>query len=147
MVTCIVSASDNHAIILEYYQHSFFSSFSQSYVVFSILATPSCPINTTSTRNTDFTAATVTWSQPPNSPPVPTTTVTYCPTSSPNCGNSTTCTSPCTISGLNPCVNYSLTVTPSNNCGSATGCTTNTVDSPSQGQYDIVLVTAWPLGE
>jgi hypothetical protein len=45
---------------------------------------PSCPTITTSTRNKDFTAATVTWSQPPNSPPVTSTAVTYCPTSSPN---------------------------------------------------------------
>ena len=32
-------------------------------------------------------------------------------------------TIPCTISGLDPCVNYNITITPTNNCGSATGCT------------------------
>jgi uncharacterized protein (DUF1499 family) len=41
-------------------------------------------------RNTDFTAATVTWSQSA-SLPVTSTAVTYCPTSSPNCGNSVNC--------------------------------------------------------
>ena len=48
----------------------------------------------------DNDAITVTWQQLPNTPPVTSTTVTYCPTSSPNCGNSMNCTSPCTISGL-----------------------------------------------
>ena len=67
----------------------------------------------------------LTWQQPPNTPPVTSTTVTYCPTSSPNCGNSMTCTSPCTISGLDPGTEYQFTVIPNNNCGSPTGCTGN----------------------
>ena len=67
------------------------------------------------------------WQQPPNTHPVTSTTVTYCPTSSPNCGNSMTCTSPCTISGLDPGTEYQFTVIPNNNCGSPTGCTGNTV--------------------
>ena len=86
------------------------------------LGPPSCSANVTSIRIENFTRTTVTRQQP-NTPPVTSTTVTYCPTSSPNCGNSMTCTSPCTISGLDPCVNYRITITPTNNCGSATGCT------------------------
>ena len=46
-------------------------------------------------------------------------------TSSPNCVNSMTCTSPCTISGLDPGTEYQFTVIPNNNCGSPTGCTGN----------------------
>ena len=34
-----------------------------------------------------------------------------------------TCTSPCTISGLDPGTEYQFTVIPNNNCGSPTGCT------------------------
>ena len=89
---------------------------------FFILGPPSCSANVTSFRIDDFTRTNVTWQQPPKTPPVTSTTVTYCPTSSPNCGNSMTCTSPCTISGLDPCVDYNVTITPTNNCGSATGC-------------------------
>ena len=36
------------------------------------------------------------------------------------------CTSPCTISGLDPGTEYQFTVIPNNNCGSPTGCTGNT---------------------
>ena len=91
---------------------------------FSILDPPSCSVNFTYVRIDHFTRTTVTWQQPPNTPPVTSTTVTYCPTSSPNCENSMNCTtSPCTISGLDPCVNYNITLTPTNNCGNATGCT------------------------
>ena len=35
------------------------------------------------------------------------------------------CTSPCTISGLDPGTEYQFTVIPNNNCGSPTGCTRN----------------------
>ena len=73
----------------------------------------------------DNDAITVTWQHPHNTPPVTSTTVTYCPTSSPNCGSSMTCTSPCTISGLDPGTEYQFTVIPNNNCGSPTGCTGN----------------------
>ena len=102
---------------------------------------PSCPSALSSFRSANFTSANVTWQQPLNSPPVTSTTITYCPTSSPNCGNSVTCTSPCTISGLDPCLNYSITVTPSNNCGSATGCTINSVTIPPKGQCSYMITT------
>jgi hypothetical protein len=83
-------------------------------------------------RNDDFTAVNITWSQPTTFPPT-STAVTFCSTSSPDCGNSVTCTSPCTIIGLNPCLNYSVTVTPSNNCGSASSCPENNVIFPPKG--------------
>ena len=70
----------------------------------------------------------LTWQQPPNTPPVTSTTVTYCPTSSPNCGNSVNCTtSTCNISGLDSGTEYQFTVIPNNNCGSPNGCTWNNV--------------------
>ena len=81
-----------------------------------IIGTPSCPIVTTAVRSDDFTNATVSWQQPSNTPGT-STTVTYCFTSSLSCGDSVTCTSPCTIRGLDPCMNYSITVIPNNNCG------------------------------
>ena len=95
--------------------------------------TPSCPTSCARSRNEDFTTVSVSCQQPPNTPPVTSTTVTYCPTSSPNCGNSVTCTSPCTISGFNACEDYQLTVVPNNKCGSTTGCTGNSVMSEGQG--------------
>ena len=44
------------------------------------------------------------------------------------------CTSPCTISGLDPGTEYQFTVIPNNNCGSPTGCTGNmaTARTPSE---------------
>ena len=51
----------------------------------------------------------ITWLQPNDTTPVSFTTVTYCPTSLQNCGNSTNCTSPCTISGLDPGIEYQFT--------------------------------------
>ena len=76
----------------------------------------------------------LTWQHPPNSPPFTSTTVTYCPTSSPNCGNSMTCTSPCTISGLDNGTEYQFTVIPNNNCGSPTGCTGNMSTVMTRGE-------------
>ena len=86
---------------------------------------PSCPSSVMAVSKGDYDAITVIWQQPPSTPPVTSTTVTYCTTSSPNCGNSMTCTSPCTISGLYPGTEYQFTVIPNNNCGSPTGCTGN----------------------
>ena len=100
----------------------------------TILGLPLCPTIFSANRTGDFTNATVTYEQS-TPPPVLSTTVTYCPTSSPNCGNMTCTTSPCTISGLNACEDYQLTVVPNNNCGSPTGCTENSVNVTSQGQY------------
>ena len=95
---------------------------------------PSCPTSCTESRNEDFTTVSVSCQQPPNTPPVTSTTVTYCSTSSPNCGDSMNCTtSTCNISGLNVCEDYQLTVVPNNNCGSPTGCTGNSVMSEGQG--------------
>ena len=86
----------------------------------------------------------VTWQQLPNTPPVTSTTVTYCPTSSSNCGDSRNCTSPCTVSGLDPGTEYQFTVILNNNCGSTTGCTGNTVTAHTacecEHQYDCVCV-------
>ena len=59
---------------------------------FFISGPPSCSAAVTSFRIDNFTRSIVTWQQPPNTPPVTSTTVTYCPTSSPNCGNSVNCT-------------------------------------------------------
>ena len=100
-----------------------------------IIGAPSCPTVTT-VRSDDFTNATVSWQQPSNTP-VTSTTVIYCPTSSPNCGNSMNCNSPCTISGLDPCMDYSFTVILNNNCGNATGCIENSKNVTSQGQVFI----------
>ena len=84
---------------------------------------PSCPSSVVAVAHDNNDAITVAWQHPPNTPPVTSTTVTYCPISSPNCGNSMNCTSPCNISGLDPCVDYRISITPTNNCGSANGCT------------------------
>ena len=46
-------------------------------------------------------------------------------------------TGTCTISGLEPVVNYSLTAIATNNCGSATGCTENSIVVPGKGQCNI----------
>ena len=56
------------------------------------------------------------------------------------------CTSPCTISGLDPCVEYNLSVIPTSNCGSPTGCTGNatgctSIVVDSQGQPCIVTMS------
>ena len=91
---------------------------------------PSCPtdvnLDSSTLRNNDCDVS-LTWQQPANTPPVTSTTVTYCPTSSLNCRNSVslTCTSPCTISGLLNDTEYLFTVITNNNCGSPTGCTGN----------------------
>ena len=99
----------------------------------SIPDRPSCPTNFSANRDGDFTSATVTY-ELATPPPVTSTTVTYCPTSSPNCGNYMICptTGTCTISGLDPCVEYNMSVTPNNNCGAAAGCTSMVVDSQGQ---------------
>ena len=55
-----------------------------------------------------------------------------------------TCTtSPCTISGLDPCVEYTLSAIPTNNCGSPTGCTGSMV--ATKGYNQSVLYCIIPL--
>ena len=59
----------------------------------------------------------ITWEQQPGASTT-FVTVTYCPTSSPKCGTSTTCTiNPCTIYGLAPNTSYDIIVIPNNTCG------------------------------
>ena len=48
------------------------------------------------------------WQQPSSTPPVTSNTVTYCPTSSPNCGNRKNCISPCVVGGLDPFIEYNF---------------------------------------
>ena len=108
----------------------------------SVAGPPSCPTSFSANRDGDFTSATVTY-QLATTPPVTSTTVTYCPTSAPNCGNSMTCTtSPCTISGLDPGAEYQFTVIPNNNCGSPTGCTGNnaTAQTACECEHQFVCV-------
>ena len=92
----------------------------------------------------DSNVVTVTWQQSPNTTLATSTTVTYCPTLSPNCGNSMTCTSPCTISGLYPGTEYQFTVIPNNNCGSPTGCTGNMATAQTY-KYGNTTTTVLPV--
>ena len=64
-------------------------------------------------ENLNTNGISITWHQLPNTPPVTSTTVTFC-------GNSKTCTSPCSISGLDPGTEYQFTVIPNSKCGSHT---------------------------
>ena len=89
--------------------------------MFLISVTPLCPTNVNSEFDDECTSVGVTWEQL-NPPAVTSTTVAYCPTSSPNCGDSINCTSPGIIHGLTSTEDHSFTVIPSNNCGLTTGC-------------------------
>ena len=62
------------------------------------------------------TSVEVTWEQLSNTT-LATFTVTYCPTSTPDCGTIAYCTCPCGIDGLVSGAEYNFTVTPFNNCG------------------------------
>ena len=105
----------------------------------SLVGVPSCPSIVVAVAHDDNDAITVTWHQPPNTTLATFTTVTFCPTSSPSCGNSMNCTSPCTISGLDPGTEYQFTVIPNNNCGSPTGCTGNNATAQTACECDIHL--------
>ena len=114
-----------------------------NYINFNFISEPpSCSTSFSANRDGDFTSATLTY-QLATPPPVTSTTVTYCSTSSPNYGNNTNCSStgPCTISGLDPCVEYNLSAIPTNNCGSPTGCTGNIMVVTSQGQSYVVTLS------
>ena len=104
-------------------------------VLYDISGIPSCPSNMVIYAGADVVA--VTWQQPPNTPPVMSTTVTYCPTSSPNCGNSTDCaTNPCIISGLGPGMMYSFSIiAQANSCGSVLGCTGDNSTTETACEY------------
>ena len=107
-----------------------------NFICLPTLDVPSCSsdVQASNILASNLCSVSLTWQQPPNTPPVTSTTVTYCPTSSPNCGNSVTCTSPCSISGLDNGTEYQFTVIPNNNCGSPTGCTGNTATVTTLGK-------------
>ena len=116
--------------------------------MYNIPGVPSCHSVMVAYAGADVFA--LTWQQPPNTPPVTSTTVTYCPTSSPNCTNRTDCTSPCVIGGLDPIIEYNFTVIQSNNCGSATGCTGTNSTAETASEYVLhnmlmPVVVSWRL--
>ena len=101
------------------------------------LGTPLCPTSVTVYAGADV--VNVTWQQA-TLPQVTFTTVTYCPTSSPNCGNSVNCTSPCTICGLDPGTEYQFTVIPNNICGVPTGCTGHNATAETTCEFNWILI-------
>ena len=105
------------------------------------LGVPSCPngVQATNVYDSNFCSVSLTWEQPPNSTLVTSTTVTYCPTSSPNYGNSMTCTSPCTITGLHNGTEYQFTVIPINISGSPNGYTGNTANVTTLGEFVVLF--------
>ena len=98
-----------------------------------------CPLGVVAVAHDDNDAITVSWEQPPNSPPATSTAITYCPTSSPNCGKSMNCTSPCTFRGLDPDTEYQFTVIPNNNCASHTGCPGSSVTAQTTCKYSMTM--------
>ena len=84
----------------------------------------------------------VSWEQPPDSPPVTYTTVTYCNTSQ-SCEIRTCTSSPCIIEGLGPGTEYHFTVTPSNNHGNAVGCTGNRATARTTCKYNNIMHTVY----
>ena len=87
----------------------------------------------------DNDAVRVSWEQPPNSPSVTYTTVTYC-TAAQSCENRTCTSNPCIIEGLSPGIEYSFTVIPNNNRGSAVGCTGNRATAEVTCEYNYMHI-------
>ena len=108
--------------------------------LYNIPGAPLCP--STMVAHADADIVTVTWQQPPNSPQVLSTMVTYYPSSASNCTSSTDCaTNPCIISELGPSTTYNF-ITQSNNCGFISGCTgkNSTAETACKYVSDIVGV-------
>ena len=104
-----------------------------NFIGLPLLDVPPCP-NVQGKRPpaSNFCSVSVTWQQPPNTPPDTFTTVTYLPS-----GDSMNCTTnPCStiIIGLDSGTEYQFTVIPNNICGSPTGCTENMTTVTTLGE-------------
>ena len=90
-----------------------------NFIYLPLLDVPQCPHNVQA----------LTWQQPPNTPPVTFTTVTYRLT-----GDSMNCTIPCTITGLHNGTEYQFEVIPDNISGSPNGYTVNIANMTTPGE-------------
>ena len=118
-----------------------------TFILYISVGIPSCAeVMSLQSGTGKFCSANLTWQQPPNTPPVTSTTVTYCRSiPSPNCVNMT-CSSPCTIGGLLNGTRYEVTVMPNNNCGKNVGCPANATTTPSKLYFCIMIVNRFGRG-